>query len=110
MALVERNRSPEEIVGVERSLEIRVGALGGVELRPTRLFLWKGEEREGNEQLVAIGERPSGLDYPRRETSLRAGSVEVRTRGNPLMTVALAGVIAARRWLEAPDEEERPGS
>ena len=65
--------SPDEIRGVERSLEIRVGSLGGIELRPTRLFVWKGEERAGNEQLVPIGERPAGLDYPRHETNVKAG-------------------------------------
>jgi hypothetical protein len=107
VGLVEWNRSPDEIRGVERSLEIKVGSLGGLELRPTRLFLWKGEEREGNEQLVQIGERPAGLDYPHRETSVKAGTVSVRTIGNPLMTMALAGVIAFRRWADAPDEPER---
>lgn len=104
MGLVERNRSPDEIRGVERSLEIRVGSLGGIELRPTRLFVWKGEERAGNEQLVPIGERPAGLDYPRHETNVKAGAVSVRTIGNPLMTMALAGVIAFRRWADAPDD------
>jgi hypothetical protein len=104
VSLVERNRSREEIRGVERSLEVKVGSLGGFELRPTRLFVWKGEERAGSEQLVALGEKPSGLDYPRRETSVKAGAVEVRTLGNPLMTLALAGVIAIRRWADAPDE------
>ncbi len=107
MSLVERNRSPEQVLGVERSLEVRVGSVGGFELRPTRLFVWKGEERSGNEQLLSLGERPSGLDYPRQETSVRAGSVEVRTLGNPLMTIALAGVVALKRWADAPDETGR---
>ncbi len=107
MGLVERNRSPDEIRGTERSLEVKVGSLGGFELRPTRLFVWKGEERAGHEQLVPLGERPAGLDYPRHETSLKAGAVEVRTLGNPLMTLALAGVIAFRRWADAPDEPDR---
>ncbi len=109
MSLVERSQTPAEIRGVERTLEVRVGSLGGFELRPTRLFVWKGEEREGHEQLVPLGERPAGLDYPRRETNLRAGSVEVRTLGNPLMTLALAGVVALKRWADAPDETGRVG-
>ena len=109
MGLVERNRSPDEIRGTERSLEVKVGSFGGFELRPTRLFVWKGEERAGHEQLVPLGEQPAGLDYPRHETSLKAGAVEVRTLGNPLMTLALAGVIAFRRWADAPGRRVRHG-
>jgi len=105
MALVERERQPEQVRGVERSLEVKLGALGGFELRPTRLFLWKGAERE-DERLVAFGERPSGLDYERHETSTKAGSVEMRTVGNPLMTIAMAGVVAFRRWADPQDEPE----
>jgi hypothetical protein len=33
---------------------------------------------------------------PRRERELRAGTVSVRSLGNPLMTIALAGVHAVR--------------
>ena len=105
MSLVDRERSPEPVSGQERALEIRLGGLGGVELRPTRLFLWKGSERDGNERLVQLGERPAALDYERAETTTRAGSVEMRSVGNPLLTIALAGVIALRRWADAPDED-----
>lgn len=104
---MERDRSPDEISGVERSLEVRLGSLGGFELRPTRLFLWSGAEREESQRVLPLGERPAGLEYPRRETSTRAGAVEVRTRGNPLLTIAMAGVIAFKRWADAPDETER---
>lgn len=103
MALVERDRSPDEVVGVERSFEVRLGSLGGFEVRPTRLFLWKGPERDAQERLVALGERPSALDYPHRETTTRAGAVEVRSLGNPLMTLALASVVAFKKWVDAPE-------
>ena len=102
MALVERERQPDQVRGTERSLEVKLGVLGGFELRPTRLFLWKGAER-ADERLVAFGERPSGLDYGRHETSTRAGSVEMRTVGNPLLTVAMASVIAFKRWVDVPE-------
>lgn len=105
MGLVERDRSPEEITGVERAFEVKLGSLGGFELRPTRLFVWKGPEREASEKLVPIGERPAALDYERRETTTRAGGVEMRSLGNPLMTIALAGAVAVHRWLNPPDEE-----
>jgi hypothetical protein len=105
--LVQRERSPEEVRGLERTLEVRLGSLGGFELRPTRLFLWAGAERERTLRVIPLAERPAGLEYPHRETSTRAGAVEVRTRGNPLLTIAMAGVIAFKRWADAPDETER---
>jgi len=85
-----------QVHGVERSLEIQLGPLGGFDLRPTRLFLWDGEERAGRERIVALGSPPRSLDLERREREVHAGAVRVRTLGNPLLTLALAGVHAAR--------------
>jgi hypothetical protein len=85
----------------ERSLELQLGALGGFDLRPTRLFVWSGAEREERARIVSLGFVPGdpGPEVPGRE--VEAGSVRVRTRGNPLMTVALAGVYATRRAIRA---------
>ncbi len=97
MGLVERSESPVRVRGVERSVEVQLGPLGGFDLRPTRLFLWGGGEREGRERVVSLGSAPRNLRIPRRERELRAGAVRVRSLGNPLMTVALAGVHTARK-------------
>jgi hypothetical protein len=96
MALIER-RSGEEVRGRERSLEIQVGGLGGFEVRPTRFFLWGGSEREGRERVISLGSPPQSLSIPHRELEVRAGAVEVRSLGNPFMTMALAGVHAVRK-------------
>ena len=96
MALIER-RSGEEVRGRERSLEIQFRGVGGIELRPTRFFLWGGREREGHERVVSLDSPPQSLSLPRRERELRAGYVQVRSLGNPFMTVALAGVHAVRK-------------
>ena len=41
-----------------------------------------------------------------RESTVRMGGVEVRSRGNPLMTLALAGAIAFRRLADRePDAQ-----
>jgi hypothetical protein len=96
MARIER-RSGDEVRGRERSFEIQVGRLGGFEVRPTRLFLWSGGEREVSERVLSLGSVPRNLSLPRRERELHAGSVHVRSLGNPLMTVALAGIHAVRK-------------
>ena len=83
--------------GVERSVEVQLGALGGLELRPTRMFVWGGSDREGRERIVSLGRAPQNLRSPHRERELQAGALHVRSLGNPLMTMALAGVHVARR-------------
>jgi hypothetical protein len=85
-----------DVRGAERALEVQLGDVGGIEVRPTRVFLWNGRERDGRERLLALGTQPQSLDLPRREREVEAGAVRVRTLGNPLMTLALAGVHAAR--------------
>ena len=97
MPVSERAEKPERVRGVERSLEIQVGSLGGVDLRPTRCFVWIGSERAGGERLVSLGSAPRSLLVPRRRRELRAGAVRVTSLGNPLMTIALAGVHATRK-------------
>ena len=97
MTLDERERKPERVRGAERSLEIQLGRVGGVEVRPTRFFVWSGEERAEQERVLSLGRAPRNLLIPRRRRELVAGSVRVRSLGNPLLTIALAGVHAARR-------------
>jgi hypothetical protein len=87
----------ELVRGVERTFEVQLGALGGFELRPTRCFLWLGDERAGRERMLSLGTAPRSLTVPRRERRREAGAVRVRTLGNPVLTVALAGVHLARR-------------
>lgn len=92
---------PERVRGVERSLQVQLGTLGGFDLRPTRFFVWSGEERAGNERVLPLGSAPRSIVIPRRPREIEAGPVHVRTLGNPLMTLALAGVHAARRLRKA---------
>ncbi|MGH3042412.1 MAG: hypothetical protein ACRDNG_11870 [Gaiellaceae bacterium] len=92
----QRETKPERISGVERSLQLEIRGLGGIELRPTRVFVWGGEKRAGNERILPLGSAPRSLTIPRRPRERQAGAVELRTLGNPVLTVALAGVHAAR--------------
>jgi hypothetical protein len=95
MSRVERTEGAR-VRGRERELEIQLGGLGGLELRPTRIFVWTGGQRTGQERVISLGIQPRSLMIPRRERELRAGTLRVRSLGNPLMTIALAGVHAVR--------------
>ena len=98
---------PATRTSVERSLEVQVGSLGGFELRPTRMFLWGGTEREG-QRVVALGAPPTPSLNQTRERELHAGALEIRTHGSPLMTVALAGVHAVREFRRALRDDDDP--
>jgi hypothetical protein len=72
------------------------------------VFVWKGGDRQESERLVPLADRPVGLDHERQESTIRVGQLELRSRGNPLMTLAMAGAIALRRIVE--DEPRPPAS
>jgi hypothetical protein len=101
MGLIERRDSPARVRGRERGFEIQLGELGGFELRPTRLLLWPGSDRDGqSRRVLSLGQPPRSLLLPRKESEYRAGAVRMRSVGNPLMTLALAAVqtaVAVRR-------------
>jgi hypothetical protein len=96
MSSVERRVSDKPVSGRERELEVQFGPLGGFELRPTRLFVWSGTERAGRERILSLGRAPRSLMIPRREREMTAGLVRIRSLGNPVMTIALAGVHVVR--------------
>jgi hypothetical protein len=102
---VDRTAKPVRKRGVERSLEIQLGPFGGLELRPTRVFVWAGGERAGRERIVSLGMPPRNLVVPRREREVHAGPVRVRSLGNPVMTMALAGVHVARKIARERDRK-----
>ncbi|HXV35003.1 MAG TPA: hypothetical protein VD769_13425 [Gaiellaceae bacterium] len=107
MATEPQETKPERIRGVERSLQVEIKGLGGLELRPTRLFVWGGDAREASQRILPLGSAPRTLTIPRRRRERQAGAVELTTLGNPVMTIALAGVHAARALGRRLDSGER---
>ena len=87
-----QRRQPGRVRGVERSLQVEVRGLGGFELRPTRSS--SGAARSGGptERILPLGSAPRSLTIPRRRRERQAGAVELTTLGNPVLTIALAGV------------------
>ena len=82
-------------VGEERSFEVQIGPLFGVDVRPSRVFVWTGSDRRGR-RIVHLGRAPRTMVVPRRRRQFRAGPVEVTLLGNPLLTLGQAGIAAAR--------------
>lgn len=97
MGTVERRARTPAKAERERALEVQLGPLGGFEVRPTRVFVWGGSERAGRERILSLGAAPRNLVADEQGRELRAGALRVRSNGNPVLTVALAGVYAARR-------------
>ncbi|MCB0872232.1 MAG: hypothetical protein KDC36_02510 [Thermoleophilia bacterium] len=77
-------------VQVERCVEVRIWPVGGVEVRPTRVFLWMGPSRRLL-RVVPLGGVPNPEAKPLREHVYRFGPVSARHLGNPTLTLAASG-------------------
>ena len=97
---------PVPVRGVERSLTVRLGGLGGFDLRPTRVFLWGGGEREATERVLPLGSAPRSLQIPRRPREVRAGSVEVRTVDGEIQ---VRGPMLLRCYRDGSDPKDGDG-
>jgi hypothetical protein len=82
------------IRGHERSVVVQLGRVAGLDVRPTRLFLWLGGDRT-IERIVPLGRPPRLLRIPRRQRHYAAGPVHVTMLGNPLVTLGQAGLAIA---------------
>ena len=74
---------------------MQVGGLFGVDVRPTRLFVWLGPRRRG-ERILALGTAPRISRRPRRRREIVAGPVRVSALGNPIVTLGQTGLTIAR--------------
>ncbi len=81
----------------ERRIAVQVGTLFGLDVRPSRTFIWLGDRRAGEETIVSFGGPPS---VPRRaleEHTTHVGAAEITYAGNPAVTVPLSAYRAARQ-------------
>ena len=81
-----------------------MGAVFGIDLRPSRVFVWAGPDRSG-QRIIPLDRRPRILVLPRRRRQLHAGPVRVTLLGNPLITLGQAGLAAARATGRARRQE-----
>ena len=84
----------------ERTLIVSSERWGGLELRPTRLFVWISAREAGHEWLLPLGSEPRLLRRPRRRRHLTlARRVELSYLGNPVLTLTQFSYLVARRVL-----------
>ena len=71
-------------------MAVQVGRSFGFDLRPSRLFIWAGPEREGHERIVSLGKPPARMQAPRRRRWLKVGPAEISYLGSPAVTLPLS--------------------
>lgn len=81
----------------ERALALTAGRLGGVELRPTRVFVWLGDRVGRREWVLPMGAEPRLLRVSHRRRHLDLGACHLSFLGNPAVTVGLLAYHAARK-------------
>jgi len=106
MSRVETTKSAAVEQGRERQLSIQAGSLFGVDLRPSRLFLWLGDERRGQERVVSLDRPPRVLRGQPRRRFLRVGPAEISYLGNPAVTLTLSAYNYGRRALAKVEHGE----
>jgi hypothetical protein len=82
----------------ERAFALIVDRVGGIEIRPTRVFLWIGGRVPGNELLISLDLPPRLLRSARRR-HLDLGPFHLSFLGNPLVTLGLFAARAVRRLI-----------
>jgi hypothetical protein len=89
--------------GEERSVEVQVGPLFGLDMRPTRVFMWTGANRS-HVRILSFGRAPRPLRLGRRRRTLSLGPLHVTTLGNPIVTLGKTGMALAKavRGKDAP--------
>ena len=95
MALTRQSTELER--GVERQIVLQVGPLVGIDVRPSRLFVWVGGERTDSERIVSLDKAPRVLRRARPRRYLQLPGLEVSYLGNPAVTLALASGAWYRR-------------
>jgi hypothetical protein len=106
MPRLETNKSALVEQGQERSLSLQAGSLFGVDLRPSRLFLWLGYERRGQERVISLDRPPKVLRGQPRRRFLRLGGAEISYLGNPAVTLSVSAYNYGRRVLSSPHEDK----
>jgi hypothetical protein len=99
MAIMRQSTELER--GVERQIVLQVGPLVGIDVRPSRLFVWYGGARGTKERIVSLDRAPRVLRRPRPRRFVQLPGLEVSYLGNPAVTLLLASGAWYRRLRDA---------
>ncbi len=86
---------------LERRVAVQVGSLFGLDVRPSRAFVWLGRRRSGDEAIVPLGGPPALPRRPLEEKSRQVRGAQITYAGNPAVTIPLTAYRAAREALRA---------
>lgn len=92
----------------ERRVAVQVGTLFGLDVRPSRTFVWLGRRRPGAEAILPLGGPPSLPRRPLEERTKQVGPTEITYAGSPAVTVPLTAYRAAREALRARRARSKP--
>lgn len=92
----------------ERRLAVQVGVLFGVDVRPSRVFVWLGGRRPGEEAILPLGGAPALPRRPLAEKTTHIGPLEVTYAGSPAVTLPLSAGRAVRQALRARRARRTP--
>ena len=80
----------------ERRVAVQVGGLFGVDVRPSRSFVWLGRRNEGDELVLSLDRPPHVLPGPTPMRTTHIAGAEVTYVGNPVVTVPAAAINTVR--------------
>jgi hypothetical protein len=106
---LQASRSTVTERGQERQVAVQVGRSFGFDLRPSRLFVWAGSEREGHQRIVSLGKPPARMQAPRRRRWLKVGRAEISYLGSPAVTVPLSAVRYAQHVRRRTHDAQKLG-
>ena len=89
-------RSGLPAVPGERRVAVQVGDLFGVDVRPSRSFVWLGHRVEGEERVLSLDRPPKVLPGATPVRTKRIGGAEITYVGSPAVTVPESLVRTAR--------------
>lgn len=92
----------------ERRVTVQVGTLFGLDVRPSRAFVWLGRRRAGGEAILPLGGPPRLPRRPLEEKTRQVGPAEISYAGNPAVTVPLTAYRAVHEALRARRARRRP--
>jgi hypothetical protein len=80
----------------ERRVAVQVGDLFGLDVRPSRTFVWIGRRVEGEEAVLSLGKPPKVLPETTPLQSKHVGPAEITYLGSPAYTLPLSLTLTAK--------------